>query len=82
MLAPHEAPNLPRLRSGLRRGAPCLQIGCVGPWGGALTEVRRHFKPADAALALGGLGLAVYFGSVLPVRHVGVGEKREVKSKK
>ncbi len=42
----HEALTLPGLRSGLRRGAPRLQVVCGGPWGGALIEVWRHFQPA------------------------------------
>ena len=35
-------PNLLRLRSGLRRGAPCLQEGRGGPWRGVPTEAGRH----------------------------------------
>ena len=46
-LTPNEACNLPSPRDGLRRGAPCLQVGWGGPWGGALTEVWRHVKPAS-----------------------------------
>jgi hypothetical protein len=30
LLAPREAPDLPLLRSGLRRGGPRLQVGRVG----------------------------------------------------
>ena len=46
MLEPHEAPNLPRLRDGLRRGGPLLKVGRGGRWGDALIEVWRHFEPA------------------------------------
>ena len=48
-LAPHEASHLPRPRSGRRRGAPRLQIGRVGTWGGALMEVWRPFEPVAYA---------------------------------
>ncbi len=34
-LAPHEASNLPGLRSGLRGGAPRMQVRRCGPWDGA-----------------------------------------------
>ena len=48
-MGPHEAPNPPELRSGLRLGAPCLQVDRGGPWGGALTESWRHCKAAGLA---------------------------------
>jgi hypothetical protein len=57
MLAEHEAPNQPRLRSGLCMRVPRLQVGQGGPWGGAPMEVRRHFQPA-AAPASGGAAAA------------------------
>lgn len=41
--APHEAPDLPRLRSRVRRGGLRFQMGRGGRWGGALMEVWRHF---------------------------------------
>lgn len=44
--APHESPNQPGLRSGLHMGAPSLQVGLRGPWGGVLTEGSRHFQSA------------------------------------
>ena len=46
VLATHEASNLPRLRSGLRRGAPCLREGRGGLRSGVPTEARRNFQPA------------------------------------
>ena len=49
MLPPHEGPSLPRLRSGVHRGGPRLQVRRGGRWGGALGEVWRHFQPAVAA---------------------------------
>lgn len=48
LLAPHEAPDLPRLRSGLRRGAPHLQEDRGRPSRGVLAEVRRNFQQAAA----------------------------------
>ncbi len=49
MLAPREAPSLPRLCFGVHRGGANLQVGRGGRWGGVLKEARRHFKPAEAA---------------------------------
>ncbi len=45
LLAPHEAPNQPRLRAGLHRGAQRLQEGEGGRCGAVLTEGWRHFEP-------------------------------------
>ena len=64
LLAPREASNLPGPRSGLRRGAPRLQVGRGGPWGGALIEMWRKFHPAGAvpgarASVLGGVRMLV-----------------------
>ena len=46
LLMPHVGLNPPGLRSGLGRGAPRLQEGRGGPWGGAPIEGWRHFQPA------------------------------------
>ncbi len=46
---PARAALLPGLRSWLRRGAQCLQVGCGGPGGVALREDWRHFKPAGSS---------------------------------
>ena len=58
LAGPHEASNLSRLRSGLRKGAPCLQAGQGEPRGGALTEVWRHF---NQLLRRGGLPRLSWF---------------------
>ena len=50
MLAPREAPSLPRLQFGVHRGGgESLQVDRAGRWGGVLIEARRHVQPAEAA---------------------------------
>jgi hypothetical protein len=52
LLAPREAPILPRMRSGARSGSPRLQEGRGGRWGGVLTEAWHHIKPDVARVAV------------------------------